>query len=125
VIAAGGGIGLAAGLTGHGSGRPHDVAAIHPAAAATHVATPTPVKTVYRTKTVHRTKIVHKPVAVQPAAPAQTDPWAVVSEYYGDVTSGDYSGAWALLGPGMQASQGATPVSWPATRAPAARTCTR
>jgi hypothetical protein len=39
--------------------------------------------------------------APAPAAPVQaavTDPWAVVSAYFGDVTSGDYAGAWALRG---------------------------
>ncbi len=44
------------------------------------------------------------PVVLPTPVPAQTqsDPWAVVSEYYGDVSSKDYPDAWALLGPGMQ-----------------------
>jgi len=41
-----------------------------------------------------------------PAPPTQSDPWAVVSEYYGDVTSHDYQDAWNLLGPQFQASLG-------------------
>jgi hypothetical protein len=36
----------------------------------------------------------------------QSDPWAVVSAYYGDVTSGDYLDAWNLLGPRMQSGAG-------------------
>jgi len=44
--------------------------------------------------------------AAPPTAPVQSDPWAIVSEYYGDVTSGDYADAWNLLGPSMQAAQG-------------------
>ena len=38
--------------------------------------------------------------AAQPV-PSVTDPWAVVSAYYGDVESGDYAQAWALLSSGM------------------------
>jgi hypothetical protein len=45
------------------------------------------------------------PVPV-PATPAQTDPWAVVSEYYGDVSSRDYADAWNLFAPTMQDDQG-------------------
>ncbi len=36
----------------------------------------------------------------------QTDPWAVLSEYYGDIDSGNYSAAWDLLSPSMQAQDG-------------------
>ena len=47
------------------------------------------------------------PVTVPVPVPAhtQSDPWAVVSEYYGDVSSRDYPDAWNLLGPAMQAKQ--------------------
>ena len=38
--------------------------------------------------------------------PVQTDPWAVLSEYYGDIDSGNYSAAWDLLSPSMQAQDG-------------------
>ena len=38
--------------------------------------------------------------------PVQTDPWAVLSEYYGDIDSGNYSAAWNLLSPSMQAQDG-------------------
>jgi hypothetical protein len=44
--------------------------------------------------------------ASSPAAdPNVTDPWAVVSAYYGDIESGDYAGAWALLDSGMTTGQ--------------------
>jgi hypothetical protein len=39
------------------------------------------------------------------AAPNVTDPWAVVSAYYGDIESGDYSQAWALLNAGATTGQ--------------------
>jgi hypothetical protein len=44
------------------------------------------------------------PVAA-PAAPNVTDPWAVVSAYYGDIESGDYQNAYALLNSGMTTGQ--------------------
>jgi hypothetical protein len=37
---------------------------------------------------------------------AQADPWTVVSQYYGDIESRNYAGAWALQSPGYQASNG-------------------
>jgi hypothetical protein len=45
-------------------------------------------------------------VPVPVPVPVQSDPWAVVSEYYGDVSSRDYPDAWNLLGPAMQGRQG-------------------
>jgi hypothetical protein len=42
----------------------------------------------------------------QPQQHVQSDPWAVISAYYGDVTSGAYWDAWNLLGPDFQANQG-------------------
>lgn len=53
------------------------------------------------------------PPSASPAAPAPapqpapnvTDPWAVVSAYYGDVESGDYPQAWALLSSGAVTGQ--------------------
>ena len=44
------------------------------------------------------------PVAA-PAAPNVTNPWAVVSAYYGDIESGDYQNAYALLDSGMTTGQ--------------------
>ena len=44
--------------------------------------------------------------APSPAQPEITNPWAVVSAYYGDIESGNYGEAWSLLSPSMQASLG-------------------
>ena len=43
-----------------------------------------------------------------PAAPpaAVTDPWAVVSAFYGDLEDQDYADAWSLMSPSFQADQG-------------------
>jgi hypothetical protein len=38
-------------------------------------------------------------------APNVTDPWAVVSAYYGDIESGAYAQAWALLNSGATTGQ--------------------
>jgi curli biogenesis system outer membrane secretion channel CsgG len=66
------------------------------------------------------TRTVTPPPPASPAAPAApaapassapqtvpnvTDPWAVVSAYYGDVESGDYPQAWALLSSGAVTGQ--------------------
>jgi hypothetical protein len=52
------------------------------------------------------------PAATPPATPASvqtvpnvTDPWAVVSAYYGDVESGNYAEAYALLSSGLVTGQ--------------------
>jgi curli biogenesis system outer membrane secretion channel CsgG len=45
------------------------------------------------------------PPAAQPASPNVTDPWAVVAAYYGDIESGDYQQAWALLDSGATTGQ--------------------
>jgi hypothetical protein len=39
------------------------------------------------------------------AAPSVTDPWAVVSAYYGDIDSGNYAEAWALINSGATTGQ--------------------
>jgi hypothetical protein len=68
------------------------------------------------TKTVtpaaSRAPVTQAPAARPPASaaaaqpvPSVTDPWAVVSAYYGDVESGDYAQAWALLSSGMATGQ--------------------
>jgi hypothetical protein len=48
-----------------------------------------------------------QPPAAQPSAggPNVTDPWAVVAAYYGDIESGDYPQAWALLSSGAVTGQ--------------------
>ena len=40
-----------------------------------------------------------------PAPPNVTDPWAVVSAYYGDLESGNFAEAWALLNSGATTGQ--------------------
>ena len=45
------------------------------------------------------------PASRSAADPNVMDPWAVVSAYYGDIESGDYAGAWALLDSGMTTGQ--------------------
>ena len=37
--------------------------------------------------------------------PNVTDPWAVVSAYYGDIESGDFAQAWTLVGSGATTGQ--------------------
>jgi hypothetical protein len=64
-------------------------------------ADPSPAPTVTQTVT---------PPAAAPASPGPTGiqastPWAVVSEYYGDIESGDYSDAYALLSSGSVTGQ--------------------
>jgi hypothetical protein len=93
------------------------------ATAAARSAAPTPAvtKTVVRYRDV-TTAPAAAPTRAAPAAPAATaapvapatapaadpnvtDPWAVVAAYYGDIESGDYAGAWALLDSGMTTGQ--------------------
>jgi hypothetical protein len=38
-------------------------------------------------------------------SPNVTDPWAVVSAYYGDIESGNYQQAWTLIGSGATTGQ--------------------
>jgi hypothetical protein len=58
-----------------------------------------PVAAASRAATAPRT------VTVTAGTIAITDPWAVVSAYYGDIESGDYPGAWALLDYGKATGQ--------------------
>jgi hypothetical protein len=61
---------------------------------------PSPPPTV--TKTAAPTSV---PSASTPAGIQAVTPWAVVSEYYGDIESGDYAGAYALLSSGSVTGQ--------------------
>lgn len=104
--------GAAAGVTACGT----TAVSQHPAAQATKVI----IKTVTVPAKPAATSVNPSPSPVQAAPspspvqaapapspqPVQDDPWAIVSEYYGDVTSGDYADAWNLLGPEMQARSG-------------------
>jgi hypothetical protein len=113
---------LAAGLLGLAGCATHSTVTIEPApSTASHSATPAarlPAAAPAVTKTVTATPTAAAPAAA-PAAPATTaapasapaadpnvsDPWAVVSAYYGDIESGDYAGAWALLDSGLTTGQ--------------------
>jgi hypothetical protein len=67
---------------------------------------PTVTKTQIKYQTAPASTAAPAPVAAQSsAAPNVTDPWAVVSAYYGDIESGDYAEAWALLDSGMTTGQ--------------------
>jgi hypothetical protein len=88
--------------------------ASHSATPATRSAAPTPAvtKTVTMTPTAAPTTAAPAtaaapvaPAAAPAADPNVSQPWAVVSAYYGDIESGDYAGAWALLDSGMTTGQ--------------------
>ena len=66
-----------------------------------------PAPTVTKTKIKRQTVPAQSPAPVQTPAPAPnvTDPWAVVSAYYGDLESGNYPEAWALLSAGAVTGQ--------------------
>ena len=59
------------------------------------------------TAPTHRTyrEVLVRAADAARAVPGVTDPWAVVSAYYGDIESGDYPGAWVLLGSGAVTGQ--------------------
>jgi hypothetical protein len=69
------------------------------------------VKTVQATPTDTSAPAAPAPApttAPQPQQPADqnvTDPWAVVSAYYGDIESGNYAQAYALIGNGATTGQ--------------------
>ena len=78
------------------------------AACGTTVAQAPAAPTVTRTATPTMTPAspsVSSPTAAPPSDPNVTDPWAVVSAYYGDVESGAYPQAWALLSSGAVTGQ--------------------
>jgi hypothetical protein len=98
----------------------------HTPATSPAAAGPATTKTVVKVKTVPASPATHASVApapatsaspaavpatTVPAAPQQppdenvTAPWAVVSAYYGDIESGDYAQAYALIGDGATTGQ--------------------
>jgi hypothetical protein len=88
--------------------------ASHSATPAARLPAPTPVvtKTVTTTPTAAPTTAAPAapaapvaPAAAPAADPNVSQPWAVVSAYYGDIESGDYAGAWALLDSGLTTGQ--------------------
>jgi hypothetical protein len=94
---------------------PASPSASHSATSAPRSVAPTPAvtKTVTMTPTAAPAAPAAPTTTAAPVAPAAapaadpnvTDPWAVVSAYYGDIESGDYEGAWALLDSGMTTGQ--------------------
>jgi hypothetical protein len=67
-----------------------------------------------RTTTAVRTVNAPAPSTspAQPATPATTNGVAVVTQYYQDITDGNYSAAWALGGKNIAARNGQTYGSW-------------
>ncbi|HSR86757.1 MAG TPA: hypothetical protein VLM11_21480 [Streptosporangiaceae bacterium] len=64
-------------------------------------AAPAPAPSASATPTPQRTA----PGTPASAPPNVTDPWAVVSAYYGDLESGNFAEAWALLNSGATTGQ--------------------
>lgn len=86
--------------------------------ASTSAPAPAHTRTVIRYKTVaaRPSAVPSTTAAAAPAAPSPvvpqgpadqnvTDPWAVVSAYYGDIESGNYEQAYALIGNGATTGQ--------------------
>jgi hypothetical protein len=96
--------------TGH-SPTAHSATTVRSPTTVSRSAAPTPAvtKTVVRyrnvTPTAAASTTAAPAAAPAPAAPNVTDPWAVVSAYYGDIESGDYQNAWQLLDSGMTTGQ--------------------
>jgi hypothetical protein len=87
----------------------HGASGSQPAQTVTHVVTVTPsaAPTVTQTVTAPPSSAPAPPPAVttQPSGIRASTPWAVVSEYYGDIESGDYADAYALLSNGAVTGQ--------------------
>jgi hypothetical protein len=111
-------VGLSLGLTACGAAPVTVVQSPAAHSSTTAAAKPAITKTVVRYRTVAaapsaaRTTTAAAPVAAPPPAPPQqpadqnvTDPWAVVSAYYGDIESGNYQQAYALIGDGATTGQ--------------------
>jgi hypothetical protein len=99
---------IAPSATSHSATPATRSAAPAPAVTKTVTMTPTPAPTTAAPASTAAPATAAAPVA--PAAapgadPNVTQPWAVVSAYYGDIESGDYAGAWALLNSGMTTGQ--------------------
>lgn len=99
------------------TGAPATRTAAKPVAATPTKASPATTKTVVRYRTVGATPpapsqetTAAAPPPAPTAAPAPvdqnvTDPWAVVSAYYGDIESGNFAQAFALIGNGATTGQ--------------------
>jgi hypothetical protein len=77
--------------------------------------TPAPAKT----RPAPEVTITVRPAPAPAPAPAQiTDPWTVVSAYYSEIDSQNYSEVWNLLGPALQARNLARSGSLPSVARP-------
>jgi hypothetical protein len=84
------------------------VATVSPAAPASTAAPPaaqTPAPQTPAAQTPAGQTPAGQPAAQPPGGPNVTDPWAVVSAYYGDIDSGAYAQAYALIGNGATTGQ--------------------
>ncbi len=85
--------------------RPKPVPPLASVPAATSTAeTPSSAATVSATSSPIASATPTTPAA-EVTVPSVTTPWAVVSAYYGDVESGDYREAWALINSGATTGQ--------------------
>ncbi len=104
-------VGLASPSASHSATAPPRSATPAPAVTKTVTMTPTAAPTTAAPAAPATSAAPAAPAApVAPAAapgadPNVSQPWAVVSAYYGDIESGDYAGAWALLDSGMTTGQ--------------------
>jgi hypothetical protein len=111
-------VGLGVGLTACGAAPVTVMPSPAAHSAATAAAKPAGTETVVRYRTVAAepsaapsTAAAAPAAAPSPAVPQQpadqnvTDPWAVVSAYYGDIESGNYEQAYALIGYGATTGQ--------------------
>lgn len=113
-------VGLGVGITACGTVPVTETQTPAAHSAATSAPLPVQTKTVIKYRTVAAapsasaasTTVAPAPPAAQPAAAPQqpadqnvTDAWAVVSAYYGDIDSGNYEQAYALIGNGSTTGQ--------------------
>jgi hypothetical protein len=104
-------VGLASPSASHSATAPPRSAAPAPAVTKTVTMTPTAAPTTSApaapasTAAPAATAAPVAPAAAPGADPNVSQPWAVVSAYYGDIESGDYAGAWALLDSGLTTGQ--------------------
>ena len=74
---------------------------------------PTVTKTVTATpKASHHKKAHHRYPAAAPAQPAMTNGVAVVSQFYADISAGNYAGAWSLGGSNIAAQNDQSYGNW-------------
>ena len=98
-------VGLASPAASHSATAAPRSAAPAPAVTKTVTMTPTAAPTTAAPAAPARTAAPVAPAAPPAADPNVSQPWAVVSAYYGDIESGDYAGAWALLDSGLTTGQ--------------------